>query len=44
MQVTRRQFFKVCAGGLGSSSLAMLGFRWPMYRGKAVKGDSVESG
>ncbi len=26
MQVTRRQFFKVCAGGLGSSSLAMLGF------------------
>lgn len=26
MQVTRRQFFKVCAGGLGSSSLVMLGF------------------
>ena len=26
MQVTRRQFFKVCAGGLGSSSVAMLGF------------------
>ena len=26
MQVTRRQFFKVCAGALGSSSLAMLGF------------------
>ena len=26
MQVTRRQFFKVCAGGLGSSSLALLGF------------------
>lgn len=26
MQVTRRQFFKICAGGLGSSSLAMLGF------------------
>ena len=26
MQVTRRQFFKVCAGGLGSSGLAMLGF------------------
>jgi formate dehydrogenase major subunit len=25
MQVTRRQFFKVCAGALGSSSLAMLG-------------------
>lgn len=26
MQVTRRQFFKICAGGLGGSSLAMLGF------------------
>ncbi len=26
MQVTRRQFFKVCAGALGSSSLAMMGF------------------
>jgi formate dehydrogenase major subunit len=26
MEVTRRQFFKVCAGGLGGSSLAMLGF------------------
>ncbi len=26
MQVTRRQFFKICAGALGSSSLAMLGF------------------
>jgi formate dehydrogenase major subunit len=26
MQVTRRQFFKVCASGLGSSSVAMLGF------------------
>ena len=26
MQVTRRQFFKVCAGGLGASSMAMLGF------------------
>ena len=26
MQVTRRQFFKVCAAGLGSSSAAMLGF------------------
>lgn len=26
MQVTRRQFFKVCAAGVGSSSLAMLGF------------------
>ena len=25
MQVNRRQFFKICAGGLGSSSLAMLG-------------------
>lgn len=25
MQVTRRQFFKICAGGLGSSGLAMLG-------------------
>ncbi len=25
MNVTRRQFFKVCAGALGSSSLAMLG-------------------
>ena len=26
MQVTRRQFFKFCASGLGSSSVAMLGF------------------
>ena len=26
MQVTRRTFFKVCAGGLWSSSVAMLGF------------------
>lgn len=26
MRVTRRQFFKVCAGGLGSSSVVMLGF------------------
>lgn len=26
MQVTRRQFFKVCAAGVGGSSLAMLGF------------------
>lgn len=26
MQVTRRQFFKICGGALGSSSLAMLGF------------------
>lgn len=26
MDINRRQFFKVCAGGLGSSSLAMLGF------------------
>lgn len=26
MRVTRRQFFKACAGGLGSSSIAMLGF------------------
>lgn len=26
MQVTRRKFFKVCAGGLGSSTVAMLGF------------------
>ena len=26
MKVTRRQFFKVCAGGLGSSSIAALGF------------------
>lgn len=26
MEVTRRQFFKVCAGALGSSSLALLGF------------------
>ena len=25
MQVTRRQFFKICAGGLGSSGLAVLG-------------------
>ena len=26
MRVSRRQFFKVCAGGLGGSSIAMLGF------------------
>lgn len=26
MDVTRRQFFKVCAGGLGASSVAALGF------------------
>jgi len=26
MQVTRRQFFKICAAGMGSSSLAMMGF------------------
>lgn len=26
MQVTRRQFFKICAGGLGASSVAYLGF------------------
>lgn len=26
MKVTRRQFFKVCAGGLGASSVAALGF------------------
>jgi formate dehydrogenase major subunit len=26
MNVSRRQFFKVCAGGLGGSSLALLGF------------------
>lgn len=26
MQVTRRQFFKYCAGGLGGSSAVMLGF------------------
>jgi formate dehydrogenase major subunit len=26
MKVTRRQFFKVCAGGLGTSSVAALGF------------------
>ncbi len=26
MQITRRQFFKICTGALGSSSLAMLGF------------------
>ena len=26
MRVTRRTFFKVCASGLGSSSIAMLGF------------------
>jgi len=26
MHVTRRQFFKVCAGGLGTSSVAALGF------------------
>ena len=26
MQMTRRQFFKICAAGVGSSSLAALGF------------------
>ncbi len=26
MKVTRRKFFKICAGGIGSSSIAMLGF------------------
>lgn len=26
MQVTRRQFFKICAAGLGSSSIAAMGF------------------
>jgi formate dehydrogenase major subunit len=26
MRITRRQFFKVCAGGLGASSIAALGF------------------
>ncbi len=26
MQVTRRQFFRICAAGLGGSSVAMLGF------------------
>lgn len=26
MQVTRRQFFKVCAAGMGGSSIAMMGF------------------
>ena len=26
MNVSRRQFFKVCAGGLGGSSLALMGF------------------
>lgn len=26
MRVTRRQFFKICAGGLGASSMTMLGF------------------
>ena len=26
MQVTRRQFFKICAAGVGGSSLAVLGF------------------
>lgn len=26
MQMSRRTFFKVCAGGVGSSSIAMLGF------------------
>jgi len=26
MQVNRRQFFKLCAAGMGSSSLAMMGF------------------
>lgn len=26
MQITRRQFFKVCAAGMGSSSVALMGF------------------
>lgn len=26
MRVTRRQFFKVCAGGIGTSSIVMMGF------------------
>jgi len=26
MDVSRRQFFKICAGGLGSSSVALMGF------------------
>lgn len=26
MEVTRRQFFKICASGMGSSSIAMMGF------------------
>ncbi len=26
MQVTRRQFFKICAGGMGMSGVALLGF------------------
>lgn len=26
MQVNRRQFFRICAAGVGSSSLAALGF------------------
>jgi formate dehydrogenase major subunit len=26
MKVTRRQFFKICTAGIGSSSLAMMGF------------------
>ena len=34
MQVTRRQFFRICAAGVGSSSLAALGFA----PGEAVAG------
>ena len=26
MQVNRRQFFKICAAGMGASSLAVMGF------------------
>ena len=26
MQITRRQFFKICAAGMGSSSIALMGF------------------
>ena len=26
MQITRRKFFKVCAGGMAGTSVAMLGF------------------
>ena len=26
MQVTRRKFFKICAGGMAGTSAAMLGF------------------